>query len=78
MRSQSRLLIEYPTFYQQLLSDQGVDPDILTSINGQKSSINLHYLENPAIDVGLQGESGTVRCATKNFMVKRCYLPLHQ
>jgi methyl-accepting chemotaxis protein len=61
MRSQSRLLIEYPTFYQQLLSDQGVDPAILTSIKGQKSSINLHYLDNPAIDIGLQGESGTMR-----------------
>ncbi|MFT5116499.1 MAG: methyl-accepting chemotaxis protein [Kiritimatiellia bacterium] len=61
MRSQSRLLIEYPTFYHQLLSDQGIDPAVLTSIKGQNSSINLHYLDNPAIDIGLQGESSTMR-----------------
>jgi methyl-accepting chemotaxis protein len=61
MRSQSRLLVEYPTVYLQVLSNQGVDEALLTSIKSQNTSISLHFLDNPAINAGLQGKSATIR-----------------
>jgi len=61
MRSQSRILLENPERYNQLLAKSDMDKKLLNDIRAQKTSIGLQKLDNPAVNAALAGEAGTVR-----------------
>ncbi len=61
MRSQSRILIENPERYNQLLAKSDIDKKLLNDIRAQKTSIGLHKLDNPAVNAALAGETGVIR-----------------
>ncbi len=60
MRSNSRVLIENAKDYTELLKQQSIDQESLTTINNHHTSIFLHKVNGAASDSAIAGNSGTI------------------